>query len=307
MLKPTEPQRRLSARLSRYANPWIAAVGQMLKNGSFELSGHLAFTAFLAVFPFLIFLAALFGLFGDQQTAQTLVTFLFRFAPHDVAETLAQPIFKVMTAHRQDLLTLGIFGTLWAASSWFEAMRLALNTAYDIEEKRAAWKRRLQSVLFVIGSAVVLVVASSAIVLGPIALQIVERIVPISEQVATLWHVGRYLVGGLLFGLFLLGLHQYLPPRRHRWRMLFPGVLVTLLFWLVVSTGLSLYLSIGGGYESTYGALGGVVVTLLFFYSSSLVFIFGAELNSIYFPYETAKKATKPTPKNTSPRKGRER
>jgi membrane protein len=284
MLQPTEPQRRLSARLVRYANPWIAAVGKMLRNGSFELSGHLAFTAFLSLFPFLIFLTALFGLIGDAQTAQTLVTFLFRFAPHDVAQTLSEPLFKVMTVHHSDLLTLGILGTLWAASSWFEAMRLALNTAYDIKEQRAAWKRRLQSIAFVIASAAVLLVASSSIVLGPIAWKLIQRIVPVSDELGVLWHVGRYLVGGLLFGIFLLGLHQYLPPVRHRWRFLLPGVLVTLVFWLVVSTGLSIYLAVGANYEATYGTLGGVVITLLFFYSSSLVFIFGAELNSTYFP-----------------------
>jgi membrane protein len=284
MQKPPEPQRRLAVRLTRYANPWIAAVGRMIRNGSFELAGHLAFTGFLSLFPFLIFLAALFGLVGDYDTARELVQFLFRFAPHDVAETLAEPIFKVMTDHRDDLLTIGIFGTLWAASSWFEAVRLALNTAYGIEEKRAAWKRRAQSVVFVVLSALVLLVASSAILLGPLALKLAQRMVFISDLTTAAVHVGRYLVGGLLFGIFLLGLHQYLPPRRHRWRVLLPGVGVTLVFWLIVSTGLSFYLAVGGHYQSTYGTLGGVVITLLFFYASALVFIFGAELNATYFP-----------------------
>ncbi len=284
MQKQPEPQRELAARLVQYANPWVVAVGKMIRNNSFELSGHLAFTAFLSLFPFLVFLAALFGILGDQETAQTLVSFLFRFAPTDVAETLAEPIFKVMTAHNGDLLTVGVLGTLWASSSWFEAVRLALNTAYEIEEKRSVWIRRLQSLVFVVVSASILLVASSAIVLGPVALQLVERIVPVSDTLSALWHVGRYIVGGLLFGAFLLGLHQYLPPTRHRWRVLLPGVGVTLIFWLIVSTGLSFYISLNGHYATTYGTLGGVVVTLLFFYSSSLVFIFGAELNAIYFP-----------------------
>ncbi|MEO8559792.1 MAG: YihY/virulence factor BrkB family protein [Rhodospirillales bacterium] len=288
--KPTEPQRRFANRLVHYANPGVAAVGKLIRNNSFELAGHLAFTGLLAVFPFLIFLAALFGLLGDYATAQTLVNFLFRFAPRDVAETLAEPIFRVMTAHRGDLLTLGILGTLWAASSWFEAVRLALNTAYEIDEQRPVWQRRLQSVAFVVGSAAILLVASGSIVLGPIAWQLIQRVTPVSDELGVAWDVGRYLLGGVLFGAFLLALHQYLPPRRHRWRMLLPGVGVTLVFWLIVSTGLSLYISIGGSYESTYGALGGVVVTLLFFYASALVFIFGAELNATYFPIKKTRK-----------------
>lgn len=282
MLKLTEPQRHLASRLSHFANPWISAVGEMIRNGGFELAGHLAFTAFLALFPFLIFLAALFGILGDTQTAATLVNFLFRFAPHDVAETLSGPIFAVMVAHHEDLLTLGILGTLWAASSWFEAVRLALNTAYDIEEKRPAWKRRLQSLFFVVFSAFVLLVASGSILLGPIAWKLIQRVVDLGPGIGVVWDVGRYLIGGLLFGGFLMVLHQYLPPVRQRWRDLLPGIAVTLAFWLVVSTGLSIYLALAGSYDSTYGTLGGVVVTLLFFYTAGMVFIFGAELNGTY-------------------------
>ncbi|MGE0152257.1 MAG: YihY/virulence factor BrkB family protein [Reyranellaceae bacterium] len=284
MLKLTESQRRLASRLTSYANPWISAVGEMIRNGGFELAGHLAFTAFLALCPFLIFLAALFGILGDHETAQELVSFLFRFAPRDVAETLSGPIFSVMIAHREDLLTLGILGTLWAASSWFEAMRLALNTAYDIEETRPVWRRRLQSLLFVVLSAFALLVASAAIVLGPLAWKLVERIVPVGPGIGVVWDAGRYLIGAVLFGGFLLALHQYLPPVRQRWRDLLPGIAVTLLFWLAVSTGLSLYLALAGNYDSTYGTLGGVVITLLFFYSAAAVFIFGAELNAAYRP-----------------------
>jgi membrane protein len=279
MMKLTEPQRRLASRLSHYANPWIAAVGEMMRNGGFELAGHLAFTAFLALFPFLIFLAALFGLLGDTQTAATLVNFLFRFAPHDVAQTLSGPIFAVMIAHHEDLLTLGILGTLWAASSWFEAVRLALNTAYDVKDERPMWKRRLQSLIFVVISAVVLLVASGSIVLGPIAWKLIQRVVPIGPGIGIVWDVGRYLLAAVLFGGFLMVLHQYLPPIRQRWRDLMPGIAVTLGFWLAVSTGLSIYLALAGNYDSTYGTLGGVVITLLFFYSAGLVFIFGAELN----------------------------
>lgn len=280
----SEAKPGLYGRAKRYARPWITAGKEMSDNDGFQIAGHLAFTAFLALFPFLIFLAALFGILGDVDTAQTLVSFLFRFAPKDVAETLSGPIFSVMMAHHEDLLTLGILGTLWAASSWFEAVRLALNNAYDIDDPRPIWKRRLQSILFVIFSTVVMAVTAISIVLGPVLWKLVERLVPIAPGFEIVWNIGRYLVGGLLFGGFLLVLHQYLPPRRHRWRELLPGVAVTLVIWLIVSTALSIYLALAGNYDATYGALGGVVITLLFFYTAALVFIFGAELNAAYHP-----------------------
>ena len=86
--------------------------------------------------------------------------------------------------------------------------------------------------------------------------------------------------------------------RDSRWRDLLPGVAVTLFFWLAVSTGLSLYLALAGRYDSTYGTLGGVVITLLFFYTASLVFIFGAELNAAYRPLATKEgEKEPPTPR----------
>jgi len=288
----SEAKPGLLGRAKRWAGPWIEAGKELANNDGFQIAGHLAFTAFMAIFPFLIFLAALFGILGDVETAQTLVNFLFKFAPKDVAETLSGPIFSVMLAHHEDLLTLGILGTLWAASSWFEALRLALNNAYDIDDPRPMWKRRLQSIVFVLFSAVVMAITAFTIVLGPVLWQLFERIMPLAPQFEVAWNVGRYIIGGLLFGGFLLVLHQYLPPRRHRWRELLAGVAVTLFTWLIVTTALSIYLALAGNYDATYGALGGVVITLMFFYIAALVFIFGAELNAAYHPF--TKQGTKP-------------
>lgn len=268
----------------RLAYTLYQAVRRLIAHEGLELAGHLAFTSVLAIFPFLIFLAALFGLMGDEHTAEKLVGYLFEFAPEDVAETLAGPLYQVMRSHRGDLLTLGILGTLWAASSGLEALRTVLNRAYEAEETRSIWWRRLQSVVMVVGLAGVLVVSSSAIVLGPLAWSLVERIIPVSRGFSVTVDLARYAGAGLLFGVFLLAIHQFLPDRRQPWHRLLPGVALTLVFWLVASTALSLYLVAMGDYGATYGALGGVVITLMFFYVMAIVLILGAELNGVCFP-----------------------
>jgi hypothetical protein len=102
-----------------------------------ELSGYIAFTAFLSLFPFLIFLAALAGFLGDRETADAFIDAMFEFMPADVAKTLAPAVREVVGARQGGLLTFGILATLWFASNGFEALRTGLNRAYGVAEQRA--------------------------------------------------------------------------------------------------------------------------------------------------------------------------
>jgi len=278
---------RLPSWAMRSLQPFLAAYNALLEHKGMEMAGYLAFMAVLSIFPFLIFLAALFGVWGTGISADELLTMLFKVLPPDVAQTINEPILRVMRSHRGDLLTVGIVGTLWAASSGVEAIRAALNEAYCIQEPRAWWWRRLHSLAMVLITAGFALVASIVLILGPVIWQLGERVVPNIKGAEDAWftyELVRYAIGGCLLFLVLVAMHQWLPNVRQRWSNLLPGVALTLVLWIVTSTGLSIYLSTLGNYNATYGALGGVVVTLLFFYFSSIVFIFGAELNAALHP-----------------------
>src|SRR4051812_48943942 len=101
----------------RFYRVLLAAANHLLWNEGFELAGYVAYTALLAVFPFLIFLAALAGTLGDVETANQFVDITFRFLPQDVADALAPPIREVLSARRVGLATFGGLATLWVASS----------------------------------------------------------------------------------------------------------------------------------------------------------------------------------------------
>lgn len=266
--------------LKEKARPFISAYEAMSAHDGFELAGHLSFTVILSIFPFLIFLAAVFGIFSDADTAQSIVAFLFEFAPDKVAATIADPLYEMMRSHREDLLTVGILGSLWAASSGVEALRSVFTRAYGVAPTKSFIRRRAESLLFVLGSAAFLLAASVAIVLGPVIWNLLERIFPFELGSELLWDVGRYLIAAVLLCFFLVVMHRTLSGAAPRLRQLLPGVLFTLAALLAISTGLSLYLASLGNYEATYGTLGGVVVTLLFFYSSAVAVIYGAELNN---------------------------
>ncbi len=243
------------------------------------LAGHLAFSAMLAIFPFLIFLAALAGFLVDSEGANELIDLMFLFMPEDVAGTLEPVVRSVIEAQRGGLLTFGILVTLWVASGGLEALRIGLNKAYDVAEPRPLWKRRVQSLILVVVFALMLLAASLSVVFGPVIWALVERIVDVGIADRVVFTAIRYGIGAVaLFGL-VFAVHRFLPNRVISWQLVMPGVMITLFLWLLGSTGLSLYLRTLADYDATYGALGGIVITLLFFYLMAMVFVLGAELN----------------------------
>jgi membrane protein len=252
----------------------------LLRNDGFELAGYTAFNSLLAFFPFLIFLFALSGMVGSYDTAEVVVQFVFRLAPKNVGDTLAPVIIEVLSQPRGGLLTLGLLFALWAASSGVDTLRLALNRAYAIKEERPIWRLKLQSILFVLlGGGLVFVVAL-VILLGPILWHFIRTLFALTMNDEQTWNLGRYAFGAVLISVTTGVLHLLLPVKRPSLLQILPGAVATSLLWLSVAGLFTFYITTLTSYESTYGKLGGIVVTLLFFDVTALIFIFGAELNA---------------------------
>jgi membrane protein len=247
-----------------------------------ELSGYIAFSAFLSLFPFLIFLAALASFLGTGETAQEIIEAMFRFMPEDVAETLAPAVREVIGARQGGLLTFGILATLWFASNGVEALRTGLNRAYGVTEQRALWWLRLQSMAFVIGGGLIILFLSLAVILGPLVWRVLGPTVDQLLETRLVFGTARYVVAAVLLLGSLLLLHRWLPNTRQAFTRILPGVCATTLLWLGGAALFSWYVGHLADYAAFYGSLGGVAITLMFFYVTAVVFIFGAELNAVW-------------------------
>ena len=247
-----------------------------------ELSGYIAFSAFLSLFPFLIFLAALASFLGTSETAQEIIEAMFRFMPADVAETLAPAVREVIGARQGGLLTFGILATLWFASNGVEALRTGLNRAYGVTEQRALWWLRLQSMGFVIGGGLIILFLSLAVILGPLVWRVLGPTVDQLLETRLVFGTARYVVAAVLLLGSLLLLHRWLPNTRQAFTRILPGVCATTLLWLTGAALFSWYVGHLADYAAFYGSLGGVAITLMFFYVTAVVFIFGAEINAVW-------------------------
>ncbi len=262
--------------------PWEAGYRLVMEDEGLELSGYIAFTAFLALFPFLIFLAALAGFLGDQDTADGFIQAMFEFMPADVAETLAPAVLEVINSRQGGLLTFGIVSTLWFSSSGIEALRAGLNRAYGVREERPIWWLRLQSLAFVIVGALVIFFLSLVVLLGPIVWRALGPGIEHVFEYWLVWTTMRYVVAAVLLWGALMLLHRWLPNTRQAYRRVVPGVYVTVVLWLAGASLFALYLGNVADYAMIYGSLGGVTITLVFFYLTAAIFIFGAELNAAW-------------------------
>ena len=262
--------------------PYRAAWRLVMVDEGLVLAGYIAFTAFLSLFPFLIFLAALAGFLGDRETADRFIEAMFEFMPDDVAETLAPAVGEVVGARHGGLLTFGILFTLWFASNGFEALRTGLNRAYGVSEQRAIWLLRLQSIAFVISGGLIILFLSLVVVLGPLVWRVLGPTVDQMLETRLVFGTARYVFAAVLLFGALIFLHRWLPNTRQALRRILPGVAATTVLWLLGASVFAWYVGHLTDYSVYYGSLGGVAITLMFFYVSAIIFIFGAEINAVW-------------------------
>jgi membrane protein len=239
------------------------------------VAGALTFFGVLALFPFLVFVVSLTSLLIDPATAATLISDLYRVAPPAVADILSERIHALTTGQSPTLLTFSALGTIWAASGGIASLMEALNTAYGVNDSRPFWKRRGLAILVTLGSAVFVVIASLIAVAAPAVAH------ALGEPMATILLWARLPVSAFIIMAVLAVLYYVLPDVEQEFKFITPGSVVAVVLWLIASVGFSYYARKFGDYEVSYGALGGVIVMLMWMWISSMAVLLGAEINAI--------------------------
>ena len=246
----------------------------------FMVAGYMAFTGIVAIFPFLLFITALLSFLGTEEDVQEIVDLMIDTVPAEVAETLEPAISEVMTGQQTGFLTFGILATLWAASNGIEAIRLAFNRAYRIQALRSFWYRRLQNFLFVLLMGLMVPLMSFLIVLAPLIWRALDEWLGLELSYSLVFTVVRYGIAATALFFTLVAMHRWLPNRPTSHKALLPGVVLTLVLFIVAGTAFSVYLAHFADYSITYGSMASVIIALLFFYITSVIVILGAYVNA---------------------------
>jgi membrane protein len=262
------------------------------------IASHIALSVLMSMFPFLILVTAIAGFIGSKNLADEVAQLIIAAWPQEVSGGIAGEIHRVLTTARGDILTVGALFAIYFSSSGVESLRIGLNRAYGLIEKRPWWLLRVESIGYVIVSAVGLLALAFLVVLGPFMFRTALAYAPWLEPLERHYDIGRFSVAAFLLAVALMILHMWLPAGRRQIEDVWPGILATLILWLACGFVFGQYLSdFSYAYVRYYAGLASAMTALVFLYFTAWIFIYGGELNAAIsraFPRHRSKGA-KPT------------
>ena len=249
-----------------------------------DLAAGLAYRFLFAIFPFAIFLAALAGfaaqLAGLQDPSGQLMGAVTDNLPPDIAAQVRPQLDAVLGNTKPGLLSIGAVLALWAAMGGIGAVMKAMNSAYDVEETRGFVPRTLRAALLTVLGALGILIAFVTVVGGSLLTQQAVRTFGIPDAAWSAASLLRFPVVLLLVAVAVAILYRYGPNVAVSARYTFVGGLAFAVLWLVATVVFGIYVANFANYSNTYGALGGAVVLMLWFYITALLLLVGAELTA---------------------------
>jgi membrane protein len=252
-------------------------------NDGWATASHIALSALMSLFPFLILVTALAGLFfGSKELADEVAQILLEAWPTQVATPIAREIRSVLTEWRGDVLTVHVALAIYFASSGIESLRIGLNRAYGVVAPRQWWLLRLESIGYVLIGAIGLLALAFLVVLAPLIFATAMRYMPWLAPLAPMFNFLRLAVAAVVLIVALIIVHKWLPGGRRRLACIWPGIVATLVLWLLAGELFGDYLSgFAYAYVSYYAGLASAMIALVFLYWSATIFVYGGELNAV--------------------------
>jgi membrane protein len=249
-----------------------------------DLAAALTYYAVLALFPALIVVVSLLGVFGQsQQSTDALVDIVESIAPGAAAGTVESTLDQLSPAQSAAGfgLVLGLLGALWSASGYVGAFARAMNRIYEAGEGRPFWKLRLLQLAITLAVVVlVAVVAVALVVSGPVARAIGDAI-GLGDTAVTVWQIAKWPVLVAIVILIIALLYWATPNvQQPKFRWMSMGAFIALIVWVLASAVFAFYVANFSSYDATYGALAGVVILLLWLWITNLALLFGAEFDA---------------------------
>jgi membrane protein len=249
-----------------------------------DRAAGLTYYSVLSLFPALLVVVALFGLLGSHpETTNKMLQIVRQLGPAAAVDTFRGTITGVV----QDkggagaLLGIGLLGALWSASGYVAAFMRASNEVWEVPRERRFFRKLSVRVgLTIVMTLVFAVIAVALVVTGPLA-SAVGSVLGLGSAVVTLWSIAKWpvivLLAALAFALLYFGAPNVRQPH---FSALLPGAVLAVIIWIVASIGFAIYLANFGSYNKTYGALGAVIVLLVWVYISNNAILLGSMLNA---------------------------
>jgi membrane protein len=248
-----------------------------------DIAAALTYYGVLALFPALIALVSLLGIFGQgQDTTDALLKIVDQVGPSSAVDTLKPTIEQLSSSQGAGLaLVIGLLGALWSASGYVGAFSRGMNRIYDIGEGRPIWKLRPMMLIVTLVALILIAVAALMLVVtGPLAKAIGDQI-GLGSTTVLVWDIAKWPVL-LAIVVVVVAVLYYATPnvKQPKFRWISVGALFAIVVWILASAAFAFYVATFSSYNKTYGSLAGVVVFLLWLWITNLALLAGAELDA---------------------------
>jgi membrane protein len=257
-------------------------VGEFKEDNLTDWAAALTYYGILAIFPALIVMVSVLGLIGQSAT-QPLIDNLGTVAPGPAKEIFTDAIRNLEGSQGAAgvLFVIGLGAALWSASGYVAAFMRASNAIYEIEEGRPVWKTLPVRVGLTFLLLILLGLSAIGVVLTGGLAEKVGDLIGVGDTAVTVWQVAKWPVLLLMVSFMFAVLYWAAPNvKQPGFRWITPGSLLAVIGWVVASAAFAFYVGNFGSYNETYGALGGVVIFLVWLWISNIMVLLGAELNA---------------------------
>ena len=248
-----------------------------------DLAAGLTYYAVLSLFPALLALVSLLGLFGDpQKTTNALLEIVRGFAPAETVNTISGPVSELTSAPAAGFtLVIGLVTALWSASGYVGGFGRAMNRIYEVDEGRAFVKLRSTMLAITLLAVVIVALLAGMLVLsGPVS-EAVGGLIGLSGPFLMVWNIAKWPVMIILIIAIIAVLYYGTPNvKQPKFRWMSMGSAIALVVFLIASLGFGFYVGNFGNYNKTYGALGSVIIMLLWLWILNMSLLFGAEFDA---------------------------
>jgi membrane protein len=270
-------------------------------HGMTDWGASMTYYLVMSLFPGLLVVVSLLGLFGGQGLVTESVEYLRDAgAPREVVDSVESSLQGLVDSSGAKVglgLIIGVALGLNGASGAFGAAGRALNTVYGVDEDRGFVRKKLQDLGWTTALLVLAIIALVSVLLGGTVAEDLFGTIGLGDTAATIWIYARWLVALAAMLLVFAIVYAYAPDLEHRrFRWISPGAVLGVIIWILGSAGFFFYVSNFGSYGATYGAFAGAIVLLLWLYLTSLAFLLGGELNGDIERAELAGRGGPPPP-----------
>lgn len=248
-----------------------------------DLAAALTYFAVQALFPALLAIVSILGLFGQgKSTTEKVLDLITQLGGSNVVETIRGPVEALADSDAAGItFVVGLVGAIWSASGYVGAFGRALNRIYSRDEGRPIWKLRPTNLLVTIVAVVLIVVAGLILVLSGDIARTVGDFIGLGDATVTVWLIVKWPLLAVIVVVVVAVLYYFAPNvKQPKFRWMSMGAFLAIFIWALASVGFAFYVANFSSYNKTYGALGGVIIFLLWLWITNIALLLGAEFDA---------------------------